>query len=338
MHFVTIFTGPLVTDVEKYLRDALGDTPTITPWKEERHLALFLRDRYRFFEARILGKPCLLMTHKEDQEESPATIRKHIDQVKTKWSGPVVYVRERITAYNRKRLVEQKLPFVVPGNQMYLPMVGVDFREHFRKPRPATGLLRPSSQVVLIHALLRDSEDLSPTALGAKLGYSAMAMSHALDELEAAGIGTSSATGRGRDRRLRLNGSKQDVWKKAEPLLRSPIKSRHPMPIPRNALTWPNTFRSGLSALAHYSMLAEPRDVAFALSRAEWQSFREKHGVTEASPDERGVTTAEIWNYAPALFAQDGWVDRLSLYLSLRDTQDERVQAALEQVMKEVPW
>jgi DNA-binding MarR family transcriptional regulator len=332
--------SPLVTNIEQYLRETLGDTPAITPWKEERHLAFFLRDRYRFFEARILGQPCLLMTHKEHQEESPATIRNHVDQVEAKWTGPVVYVRERITAYNRKRLVAQKLPFLVPGNQMYLPMVGVDFREHFRKPRPAANELRPSSQVVLIHALLRDSEDLSPTALGAKLGYSAMAMSQALDELEAAGIGESTATGRGRARRLRLNGSKQDVWKRAGPILRSPIKSRHPMPIPRSARTWPNAYRTGLSALAHYSLLAEPRDVAFALSRAEWQSFREKHGVAETSllPDEPGVTTAEVWTYAPALFARDGWVDRLSLYLSLRDSSDERVQAALEQMVREVPW
>ena len=36
-----------------------------------------------------------------------AAIRKHIDQVQAKWNETVVYVRERITAYNRKRLVEQ---------------------------------------------------------------------------------------------------------------------------------------------------------------------------------------------------------------------------------------
>jgi hypothetical protein len=31
-------------------------------------------------------------------------------------------------------------------------------------------------------------------------------------------------------------------------------------------------------------------------------------------------------------------VDRLSLFLSLRDEKDERVEAALEQMMKEMPW
>jgi hypothetical protein len=328
--------GALVAQIKEYLQDALGDTPAIAPWKEERHLALFLRDRYRFFEVRILGKPCLLMADKEDHEEPPTTIRKHLDQVKTKWSGPVIYVREHITAYNRKRLVEQKLPFVVPGNQMYLPMLGVDFREHFRTPRLKRSGLRPSSQTVLIYALLRDDEGLSPTAMGAKLGYSAMAMTKALDELEAAGIGESTATGRGRERRLRFSMPKPEVWKKAEPLLRTPVKHRHAIRMmPNKNLPGP---RAGLSALAHDSMLAEPENVTVALSRKDWRSLQQGGPVAMVMPDEPNGMVVEIWSYNPALFAGDGWVDRLSLYLSLRDTRDERVQTALEQMMKEVPW
>ena len=31
------------------------------------------------------------------------------------------------------QLVEQRVPFIVPGNQMYLPPLGLDFREHFRR-------------------------------------------------------------------------------------------------------------------------------------------------------------------------------------------------------------
>ncbi|MFA7176805.1 MAG: hypothetical protein WC114_06125, partial [Smithellaceae bacterium] len=46
----------------------------------------------------------------------------------------------------------------------------------------------------------------------------------------------------------------------------------------------------------------------------------------------------EVWSYEPALFAMDGVVDRLSLFLSLRDEEDERVEAALEQMMREMQW
>lgn len=328
--------SPVLLKLEQYLREALGDTPSARPWKEERRLAFFLRDRYRFFTARILGTPCLLMADPGDREEPPATVRKHVDQVRAKWNGPVVYVRERMAAAHRKRLVGQKIPFVVPGNQMYLPILGIDFREHFRKPPPKVRRLRPSSQAVLIHALLQDADDLRPTALAAKLGYSAMAMSQTLDELEAAGVGESTATGRGSDRRLRLIGSKREAWTKAEPLLRTPVKGLHTI-LRRRQDRLPGP-QAGLSALAHYSMLSEPENPTIALSREGWNLLRQRDGVKAAMQDAPGATTVEVWGYAPALFAGDGCVDRLSLYLSLRGLQDERVQAALEQMMGQVPW
>ncbi len=335
MHHEIYTMNPLITKIERYLRDALGDT-MIRPWKDRQSVAFFLRDRYRFFEAQILDKLCLLIVDNRDRETPSATIRKHLDQVQPKWTGPLVYVRDRITAYNRKRLLEHKIPFVVPGNQMYLPMLGVDFREHFRRHRPVASRLRPSSQAVLIHALLDDDKDLGPTALGAKLGYSAMAMSRALDELDAAGIAESSPTGRGSKRFFRLNAPKREVWKKAEPLLRTPVKSRHAIDIAHEEC--PPGLHAGLSGLAHYSMLAEPANTTIALSREDWKSLQQTGAAKNAMPDEPGAMTVEVWGYAPALFAADGWVDRLSLYLSLQNMKDERVQAALEQMMEEFPW
>ncbi len=325
----------LLTQLVRYLQDTLGINLAVAPW-ERGHLPLFLEERYAFFEAEILGLPCLLMADRGDHEEPPATIRKHIDHVQAKWSERLVYVRERITAYNRKRLVEQKIPFIVPGNQMYLPILGIDFREHFRKPRRTQSELRPSSQAVLIHALLVDTEDLSPTALATKLGYSAMTISRALDELEAAGVGESLATGRGRGRRLRLGDSRHDVWKKAEPLLRSPVRNRDAIHL-ADSRDLPGPI-AGLSALARYSMLAEPRNMVVAVSREDWKSLQQRDAVALAMPDEEDALTVEVWTYAPTFFASDGCVDRLSLYLSLRDTTDERVQAALDQILEEIPW
>ena len=96
--------------------------------------------------------------------------------------------------------------------------------------------------------------------------------------------------------------------------------------------------QAGLSALAHYSMLAEPGNVTIALSREDWKSLRQKDTVKKAMADEPGAVTVEVWGYPPLLFASDGCVDRLSLYLSLRDLKDERVEAALNRMLMEVSW
>ena len=320
--------------IERYLDDVLGIRVAVAPWATEGRIPLFLQDRYCFFWAEVLNQRCLFMVDEHGEDESPAAIRKHVEQVREKWDVPVVYVRERIIAYNRKRLIEHKVPFIVPGTQMYLPTLGIDLREHFRILRLGRGGLRPTAQAVLIHALLRDAENLGPTVLAEKLGYSTMAMSRALDELEAAELGRTTANGR--ERRLRLAGSKREIWEKAQPLLRSPVVKRHAIRlVPEAALPGP---RTGLDALARYSMLAEPRNVAVALGRENWKSMQGTDRVEAAMMDEPGTTTVEIWSYAPVLFADGGWVDRLSLYLSLREIQDERVQAALDQMIEEVPW
>lgn len=326
----------LQVQTERYLRDALGVPLVATPWQDEERLPVFLRDRYVFFRGQILNCPCLFMVDKGEGGQTPAVIGKHMDQVRGKFENPVVYVRDHVTAYNRKRLVEHQTPFIVPGNQMYLPDLGIDFREHFRKPRPTQNKLRPSSQAVLLYALLEDAEDLGPKALAERLGYTAMTVGRAFDELEAANLIVPMATGRGKDRYLRLAASKPEVWKKAQPVLRSPVKDCR-------AIRWPGNNQlpgpeAGLTALAHYSMLAEPRNRTVALSREDWKSLQQRGEATKAFEDEPDAILVEVWRYAPTLFASEGRIDRLSLYLSLRHMEDERIQGALEEMMEEIKW
>ena len=46
----------------------------------------------------------------------------------------------------------------------------------------------------------------------------------------------------------------------------------------------------------------------------------------------------EEWKYSPKLFARDGKVDPISLYCTLRDDPDERIQGELEQVVENIKW
>jgi hypothetical protein len=69
---------------------------------------------------------------------------------------PVVYVAHTLASYERKRLVEQKVSFLVPRNQLYLPDQGIDLREYFRQPtRAAPAALSPATQAMLIAVVLR---------------------------------------------------------------------------------------------------------------------------------------------------------------------------------------
>ncbi len=319
-----------------YLHEALGVSVAPVAWKGQRLLPHFLKEAYRFSEMELLGTRCLLMFDPSRVEQAPAVICKHIRLVGTRWEDAIVYVRTRLTAYNRKRLVEQKIPFVVPGSQMYLPPLGIDFREHFRRLLTKPVTLGPSAQALVIHVLLgahRDREVLTPKEMAARLGYSAMTMTRAFDEIEATDLGEVSRSGR--QRHLRFAGGPQDLWTRAQPLLRSPVKKRLCI---QSVATTQAGLRAGLLALAEYTMLAPPARGTRALSREEWQALRKQHDLVEVPELDPDALEVEVWSYSPAQFSDGSLVDPLSLYLSLKDTDDERVAASLEELLENVKW
>ena len=130
------------------------------------------------------------MISKNDIELTPNTIQKHWQQVTKKWNDPCIYISNTISSYNRKRLIQHHIPFIIPNNQIYIPDFGFDLREYFKQQRIHKKFFSPATQIVIISTLLREkSEKLIPSELAAALGYSPMTMTRVFNELEAAGIG-----------------------------------------------------------------------------------------------------------------------------------------------------
>lgn len=333
----------LIRDFERYLKETLNITVVPKEWQDADKLPFFLRDIYIFFQISLLDTACLLMVSRNKEEQTPANIRKQMVQVQAKWDGEVIYLCPSVSAYNRKRLIEQKVPFVVPGNQMYLPMLGIDLREHFRQIRTAArGKLSPSTQAVILHALLHGhAKDYTPSRL-AKLypnldkskWYTVMTLTRAFDELES--LGLAEVLIEGRERVLRFSEGKKALWERAREFMRSPVKRRtfiHPP-----GKKW-GGICAGLTALAHYTLLAPPSVSVYAVGVDDWKWMNLQKTIVELPVAEPLSCEIEIWNYSPLLFKQeDDVVDRYSLYLSLRDNVDERVQSALEKMMEEALW
>jgi hypothetical protein len=321
-------------ELERYLHDALGVSVKTTPWSGVGQLPPVLRERYRFEKAELLGLRALLVIDANPEEQSPATVRKHLDMLQSKQPAELIYVRARVTAYNRKRLIEQKVPFIVPGNQMYLPMLAIDLREHFRRIREEAPTFSPSTQVVVLNAMLCDAgQVLIPSEMAPLLGYSAMTMTRAFDELETAKL--AEVTVRGRERCLRFIGDRREIWEKAQPFLRNPVSKRLFI---RHIDGAEGANRAGLTALAHYSMLTPPAYTTYALSREDWKALRQQHKIIEVPAQDPDASEIEVWWYSPARFAEHGMVDQLSLYLSLKADHDERTETALEEMMEKIEW
>jgi hypothetical protein len=79
-------------------------------------------------------------------------------------------------------------------------------------------------------------------------------------------------------------------------------------------------------------MLAEPQERHWAISKQEAQL------LGRDLDKEFGEHVVEVWRYDPKLLGNSNIVDVLSLYLSLRDTSDERVHKETNQLMKDKQW
>ncbi len=323
--------------VHAYLHETLGISPKVRAWPGAGKLPYFLQDTFEIRELRLLDRQVLLAIDKRPDKPGLASVRGQMDKLRQLAGMPVVYVTATLASYERKRLIEQKVPFLVPGNQLYLPDLGIDLREYFRRPPAAPDTaLSPATQAMLITVLLRHPwrAEWQPAEVMSDLGYTAMTLSRAVKELTAAGIATLRTEGRARW--LHTERTAEQTWERAKPLLRSPIKRRF---WARPTVKWkpPQVRLAGLSALARHSMLSEPQLPIYAVSPAQWKTATQA-GI-EALPEPLpGACEWELWHYNPALIPNSETVDPLSLTLSLQDNTDERIQLALDELKGRFPW
>ena len=328
--------------IQTYLHETLGLTSKVQAWPGAAKLPYFLQTAFDLRQIKLLEQTVLLAIDRHPHQSGLAGVSAQLDKLAQLANSTVVYVTSSLASYERRRLIEQKVPFIVPGNQLYLPPLGLDLREHFRQRAiaPATAL-SPAAQAMLIAVFMRQPwrAEWLPAEVVQQLGYTAMTLSRAVKEITAANIATLRIDGK--TRWLQMAGSAAEAWERARPLLRSPVKRRLWIkPAAKSKL--PSLPLAGLSALAKYSMLAEPPNPVYAVSPQQWKALAKADVETLPEPLP-GACEWELWHYAPAA-AKGGKtsgplaVEPLSLALSLQGDVDERVQLALDELKERFPW
>jgi hypothetical protein len=161
-----------------------------------------------------------------------------------------------------------------------------------------------------------------------------MTLSKVAGELEAKGL--CSVVRSGKTRGLSFISAGRELWEQALPVLSNPVTSR------KWVLRWEPVkvlkIAAGMTALERYTAIADDRIPTFALWRNEVRTGLERGDIVGCEGPDEAVAEIECWTYDPARLVDGDCVDRLSLYLSLKDATDERVQKELMALLEGVTW
>jgi DNA-binding MarR family transcriptional regulator len=327
-----------------YLQQTLGeDLLQEGAWEKGAQLPRYLAQTYDMGKARLAGIEVLLMANKDGAQALPALIKQRA-LIQKEAGVPVIWVGDALQAYARKEMVARRMPFIIPFKQAYLPPLGVEFQERALATRVGVkAKLHVATQVFLINTLLGNLPNTSsPKEIAMYLGYSLMTMTRIKSELMEHGWLDMDAYREGRLWRLTIEGD--EIWKAIKPYLQSPVRKR----------LWirsPNLYieglpLAGLSALAEKTMLGGPPNIVRAIGELDWRKLERELDADQMAPEAiDGSLELEVWRYAPqrikALNIKEGdankdIVDPYSLFLSLETMDDDRVQVALKELLREM--
>lgn len=316
----------LIERIANYCKKTSGqDIPLKTFSKQQLgRLPLVITGSYNCYEAELMGVPIILLEVLHD-DYTPKQLQKHQQMVTKLTHCHSVFAMDNVASYHISRMVDARVNFIIPDKLMYVPTLLINLREVKDVRKLEDEMIPGIAQCVILYHLQRESLNGYTTRnLAIKFKTSYASMNRALRWLDAKGLVEQKGE---KEKILMLTDKGKDLWKKALPLMLSPIER-----IVYTDESLEDKPFAGESALEKFTMLATPEIPCKAVSKA--YAYEQK----EILDKNYGDCLVEVWRYDPMLLAQNNIVDPLSLYLSLQTNDDERVQIELKNLIKNMKW
>ena len=290
------------------------------------HADLLLR--FDYYVAVFNQKTLCVIQAKSNESLTPLKYRKIAEQIEKVTGMPVAVLMESPAYYERERLIGQGVYFIVSDKYAFLPSLVANVRAKKKGNLPKK--LIPAAQYILLYYLLNDNgKEFSIRELEIMLPYNYLAISRAVINLEnlqlCKGIKDSAGT-----KNIFFEYSKRELWEKSQKYLSSPVKKiLFSDTVPEGAFSI-----SGINALSYYSRLNPEQYGTVAIWDRKFVESSIPYNEIE------GNYKIEIWKYPAFMPDQPDHkiVDKLSLYLSMKNEQDARVEKELDILIEDMPW
>ena len=316
-----------IKETTEYIYSVLDEKATLSPL--EKHLSdtipVAVTRNFKLYKGMLFGCTVIFAFADDKDDLTPALMKRTFNLIESRCGCPVILVAENIASYNIRRLAAQRTNFIVPKKQMFIPSLLIDLKKTKTIGADIKETIPPIAQCMLLYNLeIKSIDKCEAKDLMYIFGVSYATVNRSLRWLSENGFVSLEGI---KTKEVRLVYDGKELWEKALPLLVSPVdKTVFSDMIPDNGL------ECGINALSEYTMINKESVNMAAIGKT---GIRQS-GI--ATDKEYGTCRIEIWKYDPKLLSHTGTVDKLSLYLSLKDNQDERIQIELNNLINDIKW
>lgn len=290
-------------------------------WTKQDALPLYISGSYQFESASIGGCRCVMIIPKEELATVPA-LKKQIRKIQAVDAVPVVLKLASVSAYRRKSLIENRIPFITP-KQLFLPFLGAILTDE--KEADQTEKFMISTQQLFLYFIYSKKSELYLSEATEQLPFSAMTVSRAVRQLEATGL--FEVRKEGVNKIIGTNISRMELFGKAGKYLSSPVRRSGYI---EKAQVTSDMVPAGEAVLSEKTMLNPGRIFAYAVYEKQF----EKKLLMDELIDPGRQVRLELWTYDPRQFSADHMADDLSVGLSFMGNTDERIEEAVETLLR----
>lgn len=333
-----LYGGDIVI-VEEYLKEIIGDKVYIEEWNAKKYLPLSLCGEYCFYNANILEQSCLLLKPRKEVKNIEQ-LKKHIFLIKKAGDYNIIFLLPSLSAFKRKNMIINGIPFILEDKQMFLPFIGLDLKISKEKALMEKAEVKfekfvPSTQVVYLYFLYNKERDITLDLIVSELKYSKMTASRAVNDLIDRGLLTFEIVGETKRKKVYNSIDKKEYYIKGKEYLVTPLIKTLYMNNNSKTLECP---KAGVDALAEVTMLNPPKVPVRALGSKQVIEFEDYFLYDEEVIEKEDYVEMQVWSYNPNLLEKDKQVDIISLMLTMEPINDERIEMAFEERLGKEEW
>ncbi len=268
-----------------------------------KQIPVVLKDKYECTTTALFGVNVVLCFPKETDSLTPAKLQNHMQLFTAKLGMPSIVVMDDIPSYNIQRLIVQRINFIITGKQMFAPSLLLDLR---KMPKPNKDIkedIPPFAQCLILYNIEVEILCHTINEIMDIFNVSYSTANRAVRWLQSKNL---TICPKGKAKRLQFAKQGRDLWEASIIYLTTPIEK----------VVYANTIPSKALATAIFDGCEiEPIEVnSYAVC---------KDDLKDITISETGRFKIEVWKYNPVILAGlKKHVDKLSLYLSLRDKED----------------